>query len=120
MQLSLYEAIGAENIKQLVHDFYQGVQTDQLLTPMYHNGFDVAEDHLHLFMMQYLGGPTTYNERRGHPMLRKRHEHFTMNEDTKTHWLRHMNKALDQSKMLDEHKDYLRTYFTKTAEFLIS
>ncbi|PIQ35465.1 MAG: globin [Bacteroidetes bacterium CG18_big_fil_WC_8_21_14_2_50_41_14] len=118
MQLSLYQTIGPQHIKQLIHDFYQGVQTDQLLIPMYRDGFAVAEDRLHLFMIQYLGGPTTYSDQRGHPQLRKRHAHFTMNAETRTHWLQHMNHALDLSGMLDDHKQILREYFTKTAEFL--
>lgn len=120
MQLSLYEAIGSKHLKQLIHDFYEGVQTDPLLVPMYRDGFSVAEDRLYLFMMQYLGGPTTYNDQRGHPRLRKRHAGFTMNQETKTHWLQHMNHALNNSEMLVEHKEILRDYFTKTAEFLIS
>jgi hemoglobin len=120
MQLSLYETIGAEHIKKLIHDFYQGVQSDELLSPLYRDGLDIAEDRLHLFMIQYLGGPDIYSEQRGHPRLRKRHVHFPMNEETKNHWLEHMNKALRQSQMDEEHKKYLEEYFTKTAEFLIS
>lgn len=120
MQLSHYETIGPNHIKKLIYDFYQGIQTDELLSPLYRDGFDLAEERLHLFMMQYLGGPETYSEKRGHPRLRKRHVHFPMNEETKNRWLHHMNKALQQSKMQEIHKKYLGDYFTKTAEFLIS
>ena len=75
MQLSLYQTIGPQHIKQLIHDFYQGVQTDQLLIPMYRDGFAVAEDRLHLFMIQYLGGPTTYSDqRRNQDSLASAHE----------------------------------------------
>jgi len=120
MKLSHYETIGAHHIKQLIYDFYQGVRTDELLSPMYRDGFDVAEERLHLFMVQYLGGPEAYSEQRGHPRLRKRHVHFTMNEETKNHWLKHMKNALEKSAMDDQHKKFLEDYFTKTADFLIS
>ena len=43
MQLSLYETIGADHIKKLIHDFYQGIKSDEKLSPLYRDGFDIAE-----------------------------------------------------------------------------
>ena len=120
MQLSKFEEIGSENLQKLIHDFYLKITADELLAPMYRDGFEVAEERLYLFMMQYLGGPNTYSEQRGHPRLKKRHANFTLNEATKNNWLRHMHKALNQSKISNEHKKFLSDYFIKTAEFLIS
>ena len=55
-----------------------------------------AEEHLRLFLMQYWGGPATYNELRGHPRLRMRHVHFRIGEAERDAWLRHMRTALDE------------------------
>ena len=118
MKLSKYETIGAENIKQLIHDFYLGIRKDKLLSPMYNGDFEAAEERLHLFMIQYLGGPETYNEKRGHPQLRKRHKPFIINEEAKTNWLKNMQTALDKSPIDKNHKDFLWNYFQQTAEFL--
>jgi len=118
MKISQYEIIGAENIRQLIHDFYIEIKQDKMLAPMYKGDFEGAEERLHLFMVQYLGGPETYNEKRGHPQLRKRHNPFIINEEAKNHWLNNMQTALDKSEMGKAHKDFLWKYFQQTAEFL--
>ena len=55
-----------------------------------------AEDHLRLFLIQYWGGPQTYNELRGHPRLRMRHARFAIGEAERDAWLRHMRTSLDE------------------------
>jgi hemoglobin len=47
-----------------------------------------------LFLMQYWGGPPTYNEQRGHPRLRMRHAPFVIGPAERDAWLRHMHDAL--------------------------
>lgn len=118
MQISRFEKIGKEKLKKLIHDFYLGVRNDELLSPMYKNDFDSAEERLYLFMMQYLGGPDLYNQKRGHPRLRMRHVVFPINEKTKKHWLENMKTALDNSEIELSDKEFLWHYFEQTAEFL--
>ena len=118
MQLSYYERIGDENIKTLIHNFYLEIKDDSLLRPMYIEGLEIAEERLYLFMVQYLGGPTTYNDKRGHPKLRQRHVVFPVNEEAKEHWLRNMKVALDKSEIGSSEKEFLWNYFQQTAEFL--
>ena len=80
--VSFYEAVGGEEFfTRLVHRFYQGVAEDPVLRPVYPaKDLGPAEEHLRLFLIQYWGGPATYNERRGHPRLRMRHVHFAIGE----------------------------------------
>ena len=118
MQISYYDRIGRENIRQLIHDFYEGIRNDELLSPMYRNDFKGAEERLFLFMVQYLGGPDDYNKLRGHPRLRQRHVPFPVTEEAKQHWLANMKSALDKSGIGDSEKDYLWNYFQQTAGFL--
>jgi len=118
MEVSFYEKIGDENIKKLIHDFYTEIKKDELMAPLYEGDFEGAEERLYLFMIQYLGGPTTYSDQRGHPALRRRHFKFPVEDDTIAHWLRNMQVALNKSTMIDEHKAFLWEYFQKTAEFL--
>jgi hemoglobin len=64
---------GEETFRRLVHRFYQGVADDPVLRPVYPaQDLGPAEEHLRLFLMQYWGGPRTYDELRGHPRLRMR------------------------------------------------
>jgi hemoglobin len=96
--VSFYEAVGGEEtFRRLTHLFYQGVAADPQLRAVYPSkDLGPAEEHLRLFLIQYWGGPATYNELRGHPRLRMRHRHFKIGEAERDAWLRHMRAALDQ------------------------
>ena len=95
---SLYEAIGGEPaFRRLVHRFYEEVAADPALRAVYPaKDLGPAEEHLRLFLIQYWGGPSTYNELRGHPRLRMRHARFRIGETERDLWLRHMRTALDE------------------------
>ena len=97
--VSFYEAVGGEEFfTRLVHRFYQGVAEDPVLRPVYPaKDLGPAEEHLRLFLMQYWGGPRTYDELRGHPRLRMRHARFTIGEAERDAWLHHMRVALDEA-----------------------
>ena len=103
---SFYEAVGGEDtFTRLVHRFYQLVADDPELRPVYPaQDLGPAEEHLRLFLIQYWGGPQTYNELRGHPRLRMRHARFVIGEAERDAWLRHMRTALDEL-ALDEALD---------------
>src|SRR5437764_15417797 len=96
--VSFYEAVGGEEFfTRLVHRFYQGVAEDPMLRAVYPaKDLGPAEEHLRLFLMQYWGGPHTYDELRGHPRLRMRHVKFRIGEAERDAWLRHMREALDE------------------------
>ena len=55
-----------------------GVATDEVLLPLYPEAPDLtgARHRLTLFLAQYWGGPHTYDDERGQPMLRMRHMPF--------------------------------------------
>ncbi len=95
---TMYDAVGGEEaFRRLTHRFYAGVAEDPLLRPVYPSrDLALAEEHLRLFLMQYWGGPATYNELRGHPRLRMRHARFVIGEAERDAWLRHMRTALDE------------------------
>ena len=96
--VSLYEAIGGEEtFTRLVRRFYEEVAADPVLRPVYPaEDLGPAEEHLRLFLIQYWGGPATYNELRGHPRLRMRHVRFHIGETERDLWLKHMRTALDE------------------------
>jgi hemoglobin len=118
MQLSYYERIGRDTLKSLVARFYEGVREDEVLRPMYEGDMDAAELRLFLFLVQYLGGPATYSERRGHPRLRMRHAKFHIDERARDHWLLRMKHAMDSVQMDTESRAFLWNYFVNTADFL--
>ena len=93
---SLYErAGGTPFFESLVARFYQGVEGDPVLRPVYPEAdLAPAQRRLTLFLIQYWGGPTTYDEERGHPRLRMRHAPFGIGPVERDHWLLHMRAAI--------------------------
>jgi hemoglobin len=99
-EASLYERAGRMPFfERLVDEFYAGVASDPLLGPMYpdYPDFSAAKRRLTLFLAQYWGGPTTYNDERGHPRLRMRHFPFTIGTRERDHWLTHMAAAIERT-----------------------
>jgi len=119
---SMYEAIGGEPaFRQLVHRFYQEVAADPELRAVYPSrDLGPAEEHLRLFLIQYWGGPATYNDRRGHPRLRMRHARFTIGPAQRDAWLRHMRTALDELNLDPAQDAQLWDYLEMAAHSLVN
>lgn len=120
--VSLYEAVGGEEtFSRLVHRFYELVADDPVLRPVYPaKDLGPAEEHLRLFLMQYWGGPRTYDELRGHPRLRMRHARFRIGEAERDAWLRHMRSALDELALDKALDNQLWDYLVMAAHSLIN
>lgn len=118
MELTYYQRIGRDTLREMVSYFYDGVKSDAVLRPMYPGDMEAAELRLFLFLVQYLGGPATYSERRGHPRLRMRHSPFPVDDLAIKHWLDCMKAAMDKVEMDIESRSFLWSYFVHTANFL--
>ena len=119
---SFYEAVGGEEtFTRLVHRFYQEVAADPVLRAVYPaKDLGPAEEHLRLFLIQYWGGPSTYNELRGHPRLRMRHVRFRIGEAERDAWLRHMRTALDELGLDEALDTQLWDYLAMAAHSLVN
>lgn len=95
---TLFDAVGGEPFFiRLVHGFYDQVKEDDLIGPMYPDqDWEGAENRLRWFLVQYWGGPREYQEKRGNPMLRKRHFPFAIGEPEADRWLELMGKSMEQ------------------------
>src|SRR5580698_5355971 len=115
--VTFYEAVGGEEtFTRLVHRFYEEVAADPVLRPVYPaSDLGPAEEHLRLFLIQYWGGPTTYNELRGHPRLRMRHVRFHIGETERDLWLTHMRTALDSVELPEQLDTQLWDYLVMAA-----
>jgi hemoglobin len=122
LPVSFYEAVGGEEtFTRLVHRFYEEVAADPMLRPVYPTAdLGPAEEHLRLFLIQYWGGPTTYNELRGHPRLRMRHVRFHVGETERDLWLKHMRTALDELSLPDALDAQLWDYLVMAAHSLVN
>ena len=110
-EASLYDQVGGMPFfEHLVERFYEGVQGDPVLRPLYpeHEDFAGPRRRLALFLVQYWGGPTTYLQERGHPRLRARHYPFSIGDLERDRWLAHMRAAIDASDAAADAKTQLQ------------
>jgi hemoglobin len=115
---TLYErAGGTAFFEALVARFYAGLAADPILRPIYPEAdLAGAERRLRLFLIQYWGGPTTYDDERGHPRLRQRHFPFSIGPTERDRWLVHMRAAIADLAPPDEIAAELERYFAMAAE----
>ena len=118
-QVTLYEAVGGTPFfTALVDRFYERVELDELLRPMYPNDLTGAKERLTLFLVQYWGGPTTYSDERGHPRLRMRHNPFAVDTAARDAWLQAMIGALEAEPPAEPMRSAMIEYFVRSAEFM--
>jgi hemoglobin len=121
-QITFYEEVGGEEtFTRLTRRFYEEVAADPVLRPVYPaQDLGPAEEHLRLFLMQYWGGPSTYDQLRGHPRLRMRHVRFRIGETERDLWLGHMRTALDELGLPDALDAQLWDYLVMAAHSLVN
>ncbi|MGF3055342.1 globin [Microbacterium sp. YY-01] len=120
--MTFYEEVGGhETFDRIVKVFYREVADDPVLRPMYpEEDLGPAADRLRWFFEQYWGGPSTYQEKRGHPRLRMRHVAFHVNPDARDRWLTHMRTALDEAQLSPMHDAIFWEYVDRAAHALVN
>ena len=96
------EEQGMETLRNLVEAFYDIMDSDPKAQPiraMHPADLTSAREKLFMFLTGWTGGPQLYIERYGHPMLRKRHMPFAVDESARDQWMYCMIKAMHQLKM---------------------
>ncbi len=118
---TIYElAGGEETFARLVDNFYNAVQHDELLRPMYPGDWDESKRTLRLFLMQYFGGPGDYSTERGHPRLRMRHIPFAIGQAERDAWMEHMTAAVATEHFAPELHAIFMEYFDRVATFMMN
>src|SRR4051794_41091597 len=115
---TFYDAVGGhDTFVALVKRFYEGVASDPALRALYpEDDLGPAEVRFRMFLAQYWGGPTTYNDERGHPRLRMRHMPFTVGPQQRDRWLTHMRAAVNECAPSPAIATQLMAYFEPAAE----
>ncbi len=115
------EEKGIEHIRQLVETFYDIMDSDpkaQGLRAMHPADLTSAREKLFMFLTGWTGGPQLYIERYGHPMLRKRHLPFAVDESARDQWMYCIIKAMHQLGYDDELIKKLATQLYGVADFM--
>jgi hemoglobin len=95
---SQYDILGGEEgVRHLVNRFYDLMDENKkvaTLRAMHAKSLRVSREKLFLFLSGWLGGPSLYIEKYGHPRLRQRHLPFQITSNERDQWLDCMNQAL--------------------------
>lgn len=119
---TFYEEVGGEIFfSDLVAQFYAHVAVDPILRPMYpESDLKAAAERLQMFLEQYWGGPTAYQESRGHPRLRMRHAAFHIDSAARDAWLNAMRTVVDGLEMDSTHRSQLWSYLEMAANAMVN
>ena len=115
---------GEAPVRALAEAFYEVMFRDEpALTALHRRDPDgrVAKEmreRFGLFLVGWLGGPQDYMAKHGHPRLRMRHAHVTVDVAMRDAWLRCMQKALDVRGIQGEVRGYLDRRFAEVADFM--
>ncbi len=118
---TIYEAIGGEEpIRTLVNSLYKHIGQEPVLLEIFPDDLTESARKQYLFLTQLFGGPQLYLEDRGHPMLRRRHLAFEINQERKEAWLRSFEKALDETGVEDPLRTAIYQRISMTAEHMVN
>ena len=119
---NVFEAAGGDaTFRLLARRFYGRVENDPLLRPMFPDeDLANAAENLALFLIQYWGGPPTYNEKRGHPRLRVRHQPFAIGQAERDAWMGHMKAAVESLDLVPAVRKALIDYFETASTAMIN
>ncbi|WP_084363448.1 group II truncated hemoglobin [Rhizobium sp. RU36D] len=99
--ITLYEAIGGDaTVRALAHRFYELMDTlpeAARCRAIHPEDLSGSEEKLYEYLSGYLGGPSLYIEKRGHPMLRRRHFVAEIGPVERDEWLLCFNRAMDDT-----------------------
>jgi hemoglobin len=117
-----YELLGGESgVRQLVDRFYDLMDSApeaQHVRALHAASLKASREKLFLYLSYWTGGPPTYVERNGHPMLRARHLPFRITSRERDEWLWCMHQAIDEHPMPDELKSHLRDKLVALADHM--
>lgn len=114
----ILEYLKESGIRRLVGKHYDLLIVSKIshLFPQNSEGLDRAKEHSADFFIQILGGPKYFNEKRGQPMLVKRHIPFKIDADARIVWLECYKEALLTMEMpnylVESYWNYLNVFST--------
>lgn len=119
-----YEKLGAApGIRALVQRFY--ALMDELpeaytIRQMHPEDLSGSEQRLFEYLSGWLGGPSLYTDKHGHPRLRMRHAPYDLDTSARDAWMLCMTQALSELVTDTELRDPLIHTFAQMANHLVN
>jgi len=112
-------AAGADGIAQLVHRFYEHMETlpeARTIRAMHAASLTEARAKLAVFLAAWLGGPNEYRARFGAISIPGFHARFAIDDAERDAWLLCMARAVDDQPWADAFKRYFMQAIAVPAE----
>src|SRR5437899_13108839 len=107
-----------ETFRRLADAFYERIEQDPFLRPMFPNELARPRERQALFLAEFFGGPAGYTQKHGKTSLVCRHAPFAIGPAEVRAWLGHMFAALDAVDIPEPERATMRQYFEATAPTL--
>jgi hemoglobin len=117
-----FERLGGERaVRTLVDRFYDLMELEPAyaaLRALHPTTLDGSRDKLYWFLCGWLGGPSHYIDRFGHPRLRARHLPFSIGIAERDQWLACMQLAMQELHIEPALAERLAQAFFNTADWM--
>ena len=117
-----FERFGGEaRVRALVDRFYDLMDLEPAyaeLRALHPGTLDGSRDKLFWFLCGWLGGPSHYTDRFGHPMLRARHLPFAIGIRERDQWMACMRQAMVEVELDPALAQQLAGSFFQTADWM--
>ena len=117
-----FERVGGEaRVRALVDRFYDLMDLEPAYTglrALHPTTLEGSRDKLYWFLCGWLGGPSHYTDRFGHPMLRARHLPFAIGIRERDQWMACMQQAMAEVELDPALAQRLAASFFQTADWM--
>jgi truncated hemoglobin YjbI len=117
----LYDALGGRaGCHKLSEMFYARVAQDRILRPLFPGHLKCTIDAFAAFLVQFLGGPSEYSERRWWLSLHESHLRFKIGRKERDAWMKCMSATLNDLPIEEPLRGALRSFFQQSSAFLVN
>ena len=120
MEKTIYQQIGEENLQLLVNRFYDLVQQNAIISPLFKGDFDLIRKKQFMFLSQFFGGPQLYTIAFGHPRMRMRHMPHKITVEAKEEWLKCMRQSVNELDIDEKLKEIVYSAFPNVAQHMVN
>ncbi len=119
-----YQMVGGEAaVRRIANRFYDIMERDPAaaeLLAIHPQPMDKIREKFFEFLSGWMGGPSLFEEKYGHPRLRARHLPFTVDEKLRDQWMHCMNRTLDEEVDNPVLREGLRQALAQLATHMIN
>ncbi len=117
---TVYEEIGGDaGVRALVDRFYDLIEAESpVLRAMLPRNTSTSRQKLYEFLSGWMGGPSLYIEKRGHPRLKMRHMPFDIGHHEAEEWMRCMRQAMTDTGVPEDAVSFLDGELSRSADWM--